>query len=266
MRKRELISGILFWLILWQAGAMLLDKSIILVTPVAAVKRLFELFPEKDFLKTVLNSFLKIGTGFLAGVITGTVSGALSQMFSWARAVFSPAMAAIKAVPAASFIIFALFFMKSSELSLLISALMVTPIIYEAVSKGIENADVKLIEAADLFMLSPPKKARYLYFPSVMPFLTASFRTGAGLAFKSGVAAEVIGQPDFTVGDMLYRAKIYLESEDLFAWTIVIIILGKLFELLVTSLLNVIYRRSMRLDTRACSASFNARLFGKSCR
>jgi len=33
--------SILFWLALWQAGAMALNKSIILVTPVAAVKRLF---------------------------------------------------------------------------------------------------------------------------------------------------------------------------------------------------------------------------------
>lgn len=236
--------GILFWLVLWQTAAMLLDKRIILVTPIAAVKRLSELCFEADFIKTVLNSFLRIGGGFFAGVIAGTVLAVLSAAFSFAKAVISPAISAVKAVPVASFIIFALFFLKSSALSFLISALMVMPVIYDAVSKGIENVDVKLSEAARLFELSPMKKARYLYFPSVMPFLTAAFRTGAGLAFKSGTAAEVIGQPDFTLGDMLYRSKIYLETADLFAWTIVIILLGKLFELLVTSLLEALYKRS----------------------
>lgn len=240
-------SGILFWLVLWQAAAMLLDKQIILVTPIAAVKRLSELCFETDFIKTVLNSFLRIGGGFFSGVIAGTALAILSAAFSWAKAVISPAISAVKAVPVASFIIFALFFLKSSALSFLISALMVTPIIYEAVCKGIDNTDRKLIEAAGLFRLSPAKKARFLYFPSVMPFLFAAFRTGAGLSFKSGTAAEVIGQPDFTLGDMLYRAKIYLETADLFAWTIVIIILGKLFEKLVTRLLRVIYKRSQRL-------------------
>ena len=243
----EKALGILFWLVLWHAAAMLLDKRIILVTPIAAVKRLSELCTQADFIKTVLNSFLRIGGGFFAGVIAGTALAVLSATFSWAKAIISPAISAIKAVPVASFIIFALFFLKSSALSLLISALMVTPVIYDAVSKGIENTDKRLAEAAMIFRLSPAKKARYLYFPSVMPFLTAAFRTAAGLAFKSGTAAEVIGQPDLTLGDMLYRAKIYLETADLFAWTIVIILLGKLFELLVTSLLNVIYKRSQRL-------------------
>lgn len=247
MKKQERLFGVLFWLILWQIAAMLLDKRIILVTPIAAVKRLFELCFEADFIKTVLNSFLRIGGGFFAGVIAGTVLAVLSEASSFAKAVISPAMSAVKAVPVASFIIFALFFLKSSALSLLISSLMVTPVIYEAVSKGIENADGQLAEAAELFELSAAKKARYLYFPSVMPFLTAAFRTGAGLAFKSGTAAEVIGQPDFTLGDMLYRSKIYLETADLFAWTIVIVLLGKLFELLVTSLLDCVYKRSQHL-------------------
>lgn len=248
MKKHSRLFGILFWLILWQCTAMLINRRIILVTPIAAVKRLFELCTEASFIRTVLNSFLRIGAGFIAGAIIGTVTAALSARFAAAKAVIDPFMSAVKAVPVASFIIFALFFLKSSALSFLISALMVMPVIYDAVGKGIENADIKLIEASDIFALSPYKRVRYLYFPSVMPFLTAAFRTAAGLAFKSGTAAEVIGQPDFTLGDMLYRSKIYLETADLFAWTIVIILLGKLFEIMVTMLLNAVYKRSQRVD------------------
>ena len=248
MKKHSRFFGILFWLILWQCTAMLINKRVILVTPIAAVKRLFELCREPAFIRTVSNSFLRIGAGFAAGAVTGTVTAALSARFTAAKAIISPFMSAVKAVPVASFIIFALFFLKSSALSFLISALMVMPVIYDAVEKGIENADVGLVEAADIFALSPYKRARYLYFPSVMPFLTAAFRTAAGLAFKSGTAAEVIGQPDFTLGDMLYRSKIYLETADLFAWTIVIILLGKLFEIIAAMLLSAVYKRSQRVD------------------
>lgn len=251
MKKHSRFFGILFWLILWQCTAMLINKRIILVTPIAAVKRLFELCTEAPFIRTVLNSFLRIGGGFVSGAVIGTLAAALSARFWAAKAVISPFMSAVKAVPVASFIIFALFFLKSSALSFLISALMVTPVIYDAVAKGIENADAKLLEAADIFSLSAYKRVRYLYFPSVMPFLTAAFKTAAGLAFKSGTAAEVIGQPDFTLGDMLYRSKIYLETADLFAWTIVIILLGKLFEITVTMLLSAVYKRSQRVDANS---------------
>lgn len=101
--------SILFWLALWQAGAMALNKSIILVTPVAAVKRLFELIPQADFRRTVLNSFLRIGGGFMLALIMGTVLAALSAGYKLMRTLISPLMTAVKAVPVASFIIFALF-------------------------------------------------------------------------------------------------------------------------------------------------------------
>ena len=93
--------SILFWLALWQAGAMALNKSIILVTPVAAVKRLFELIPQADFRRTVLNSFLRIGGGFMLALIMGTVLAALSAGYKLMRTLISHLMTAVKALPVA---------------------------------------------------------------------------------------------------------------------------------------------------------------------
>lgn len=246
----EKLLGIIFWLLVWHAAAVIIGKKIILVTPYAAIKRLCELCTRGSFWKTVLNSFLRIGGGFMAGLFSGTALAVAACRFKTAKLLLAPLIAAVKAVPVASFVIFALFFMKSSSLSVLISFLMVLPLIYEAVCKGIENADVKLIEAADIFGLGAVQKARYLYFPSVMPFLTAACTAAAGMAFKSGTAAEVIGQPDFTLGDMLFRAKIYLETADLFAWTLVIIALGRAFEFIVCKMLEIIFKASQRVRQR----------------
>ena len=53
------------------------------------------------------------------------------------------------------------------------------------------------------------------------------------MSWKSGIAAEVIGVPAHTIGENLYMAKIYLATADLFAWTIVIILVSSLFEKLL---------------------------------
>lgn len=232
------LAGVLFWLIIWQAAAMIINKKVILVTPAAAAKRLLELMRTASFYRTCANSFLRIGLGFLSGLAAGILTGALSFRFKAARAVISPFMTAARSIPVASFIIFALFWMKSRDLSIFISFLIVMPVIYGAVTEGAANADTKLKEMADVFGLSPYKKIRYLYMPSVMPFLTSACSAASGLAFKSGAAAEVIGQPDNTLGDMLFRSKIYLETADLFAWTAVIILLSKLFETLITKIVR----------------------------
>lgn len=58
------------------------------------------------------------------------------------------------------------------------------------------------------------------------------------MSWKSGVAAEVIGLPDHSIGERLYLSKIYLETADLFAWTLVIITISALFERIVLYLIS----------------------------
>ena len=44
------------------------------------------------------------------------------------------------------------------------------------------------------------------------------------------MAAEVIGVPDGSIGEKLYHAKIYLNTPELFAWTVVIVMISFVFE------------------------------------
>ncbi len=243
----ERLLGILFWLIIWQAAAMILDKKVLLVTPLQAAKRLWELIFEKNFLRTVTNSFLRIGGGFMLGLFGGIGAAALAYRFKAAKVLIQPIMTAVKSIPVASFVILALLWIKSSGLSTFVTFLIVLPVMFSAVYEGLQSAPVQLKEAADIFEIKGLRRVRFLYLPSIMPFLISAISTGAGLAFKSGTAAEVIGQPDFTLGDMLFRAKIYLETADLFAWTAVIIILGRFFEGIVMAALKRLYKLSQKV-------------------
>ncbi|MDE6593643.1 MAG: ABC transporter permease subunit [Oscillospiraceae bacterium] len=245
--KWERLFGILFWLIIWQAAAMILDKKVLLVTPLQAAKRLWELIFEKNFLRTVTNSFLRIGAGFMLGLFGGIGAAAFAYRFKAAKVLIQPIMTAVKSIPVASFVILALLWIKSSGLSTFVTFLIVLPVMYSAVYEGLQSAPVQLKEAAEVFGIKGLRRVRFLYLPSIMPFLVSAISTGAGLAFKSGTAAEVIGQPDFTLGDMLFRAKIYLETADLFAWTAVIIILGRIFEGIVMGALKRIYKLSQKV-------------------
>lgn len=226
---------------------MALNKKVLLVTPVRAAERLWELIFEKNFLRTAVNSFLRIGGGFLLGLTAGTAAAALSYRFNRAKIIIQPFMTAVKSVPVASFVILALLWIKSSGLSTLVTFLIVLPVMYGAVFEGLMSTDRRLMEAAEIFGINGLRRVRFVYLPGVMPFLISAVSAGAGLAFKSGTAAEVIGQPDFTLGDMLFRAKIYLETADLFAWTAVIIILSRIFEGIVMAALKCFFKFSQKV-------------------
>ena len=70
----------------------------------------------------------------------------------------------------------------------------------------------------------------FISFLMVLPYFLSACRLSLGMCWKAGVAAEVIGVPSGSIGEKLYNAKIYLNTPELFAWTIVIIVISFVFE------------------------------------
>ena len=145
--------------------------------------------------------------------------------------VVSPAVEVIKATPVASVIIVLLFVLSKNIVPMLAAALMVIPIIFMNVRKGLDAVpNDRSSKVAKIYDFSHSKKLRMLYIPSALPYFFAGCRSALGLAWKAGIAAEVICTPTSSIGTMLHSARIYLESEELFALTAVIIILSVIIE------------------------------------
>jgi NitT/TauT family transport system permease protein len=230
---------ILFWLLVWQAASMAVHNNIILVGPLEVLSALLRQAGLPDFWKTIGYSFGKISLGFLMAFITGIFAGGAACRFPIIGDLLSPLMALIKSVPVASFVILALIWAGSENLSVIIGFLVVFPMIYIQTIAGIESTDPHLLEMAKVFQMSELKKFFYLYRPALLPYLAAGSRVALGMSWKSGIAAEVIGVPLHSIGEKLYLAKIYLSTADLFAWTLVIILLSMLFETIFLWLLNL---------------------------
>ena len=116
--------------------------------------------------------------------------------------------------------------------------MMVLPIIYSSVLSALKQTDRKMLEFAEVYRLSALKKIRYIYIPSIISPLTAAASVAIGFAWKSGIAAEIIGLISGSIGNELYKAKPYLETARLFAWTICIIAVSVLCEKIITALLK----------------------------
>lgn len=143
----------------------------------------------------------------------------------------------IRSVPVASFVILALIWIGSENLSVFISFLVVVPMIYGATLAGLENMDQKLLEMSQVFSMPFLKKVRYLFIPAVHPYLVSSCRTALGMSWKSGVAAEV-SVPESSIGEQLCYTKLYLDTSGLFAWTFSIILISAVFEFVFLTLLK----------------------------
>ena len=248
MKKRLITAGcVLFWLVVWQLGAMALDREIFLVTPVAAAKRLLELIPEADFWKSIGFSAARILLGFVSGMVCGTLFAVPAGKFPFVKRLLSPLMTALKSIPVASFTILALIWLSSKNLSVLVAFLICMPIYYSNMLEGIESLDPKLTEMAKIFGIPAHKRFAGVYLSQLLPYFRSASALAVGLCWKSGAAAEVIGIPDGSIGEKLYMAKIYLETADLFAWTFVIIVVSWACEKLFLAVVGLVVKRIERM-------------------
>ncbi len=239
--------AVVFWLAVWQIASMVIHQDLFLVSPVRVVVRLGQLVTEGFFWSSIANSLLRIGGGFLLAVVSGVVLGVLAARFRRVQELLAPLMLAVKSIPVASFIILALMLFSSRHLAVLISFLIVLPVIYTNVLAGIRSADRQLLEMARVFRIPAARRIRYIYLPQVLPYFLSACTVALGLSWKAGVAAEVIGMPEGSIGEQLQQAKIYLNTPDLLAWTVVIVLVSLGFEKLFLALIRRAAKRLERM-------------------
>ena len=221
---------LLFWLAVWQAAAVWTDNQILLTGPLQVLDAFAENIMRPDFLTIVLHSSARIGLGFFLAFFAGAALGAVSCRFPLLEEVLAPVVSALKSIPVASFVVLLLIWFGSGRLSFFISFLIVFPNVYVNTAAGLRSTDAKLLEMARVFGMGSGKKFLYLYRPALAPYLDSCLKVSLGMSWKSGVAAEIIGLPESSLGERLYMSKIYLDTAGLFAWTMTIVLVSFLFE------------------------------------
>lgn len=229
---------ILFWLCVWQIVSAMMHNNILLVGPLQVGKAFIENISGADFIRIILYSFCRIGLGFLSAFFAGLLLGTISYRYAAAEMLLAPVITVLKSVPVASFAVLLLIWAGSSWLSFFISFFIVFPNVYVNTTAGLKSVDRQLLEMAQVFGVSKRNCFYYLYRPALMPYLISCLKISLGMSWKSGVAAEVIGLSDHSLGERIYMSKIYLDTAGLFAWTLTVIFVSFLFEKAVLYLIR----------------------------
>ena len=234
-----------FWLGAWQLCAFLVDchvqgrgNELLLPYPAAVLAALVRLAGTSAFWGTVAATLGRILAGMVLGTALGGLLAALTFLSPWADRLLSPAIRVIRATPVVSFILLILLWMGRDRVPVVISALMVLPVVWGNLSRGLGETDPQLLELARAYRFSLFKTIKLIYLPSLRPYFLSAVTTSMGLAWKSGVAAEVLCLPRPSIGTQIYNAKLYLEVPDLFAWTVVVVALSLALEKLLRALLR----------------------------
>jgi NitT/TauT family transport system permease protein len=247
-KQKRLLRGVfvaVFWIGVWELLALYVNQVLLIPAPHTVAVTLFHLIKTSDFWLAVSLSLLRIMAGFAVGVMMGSLLAFLTHRFSFAASLLHPLRHGIRAIPVASFIILALVWLPTNSLPAFIAFLMVLPIMWSGVEQGLQQIEPRLLDMAQVFQLGYRQTLFQVRIPAILPHFRTAFVNSLGLAWKSGIAAEVICRPEDSIGRMLQEAKIYLETPEVFAWTAVVILLSLSIEKILTLVVN---RQEKRRD------------------
>ena len=227
-----------FWLGVWQLAALAVDRELLLPGPVGVGSSLLALAGTSSFYLSMGATLVRVFLGLLWGGAAGTVLAFLTHFSPWADRIVSPAVRVVRATPVVSFILLVYLWVARAAIPWVIAGLMVLPVVWGSLTAGLANMDGKLLELGRAYRFSHVKMLRLIYLPALRPHFSTGLLTAFGLAWKSGVAAEVLCPPRYAVGSQLQQAKLGLETSDLLAWTLTIVVLSLALEKLLRQALK----------------------------
>lgn len=226
----RILFAVAFWIFVWWAAAKSVGSELLFPVPATVFRVLWDLVRSKEFYRITGRSLLNVAVGILGAVLLGVLTAGLCHRIRLLRDLFLPLMTVIKATPVASFIVLLLIFIGAAKVPPLITFLIVLPVVWTNLDEGLDRIDKGLAEVAQVYRLSPVRRMRVLILPSLRPYFLSACRTSLGLAWKAGIAAEILATPKGTIGRMIGDARLYLETEQMFAWTLTVILLSLAIE------------------------------------
>lgn len=121
---------------------------------------------------------------------------------------------------------------------------MVMPLIWQTVHDEITNFDKDLTEMAKIFKIGGLKNLCFIKLTTISDEIISSMINGIGLAWKSGVASEVLCAPAISIGRNLYRAKGNISYDEVYAITLTIVILS----IIIETLIKFSYRKKRKAE------------------
>lgn len=232
LRKIIIVIG---WLLLWQGVSAMVKNPIFFPSPIQVTMQLKEMLWEKNFYISILFTLIRIMIGFFGALLCAYILAICSGKYSWIKEILEPVIIFFKSVPVVAIIVLLLIWFGAKGLACYVTFMVVFPNIYINVLEGYQSASEQMLEMAKVYQFGEMKRYWLIYRPAIWGYLISGIKYSIGMSFKSGVAAEVIGLTEKSIGERLYFDKIYLNTAGVFGWAIVIILISMLAEKLIVA-------------------------------
>jgi len=225
------IIGVALLLAAWQVGAWL-SHPLIIPSPADTWRAFLEMASSGEILEALAISGQRAATGMAVGMLVGTLLGLVGGLIPRMDDVMKPLVAMVLSTPSMIFVVMAMvWFGMGTGQVVFVVGLMVVPVMYLGTRDSLRSLDRSLLEMARVFRMPLRVRVRKLYIPGLAVGLLGGLTLSVTTAIRMTIFAELLGAQD-GVGPAIGLTRSYMETDKLFAWAVVMIVIVVLFEAL----------------------------------
>lgn len=243
------------WIVIWMLSAHFLGSEFILPSPGATVRALVNLLVTGDFWLDVLWTGIRVILGIVFSFGLGVMFASLASRNEIVKEFLRIPVNFFKSIPVMAIIIYVILVVKSDWVAVVVCFLMCFPIVYTNIYNGIKALDRKQLELGWTLGLPRSKMMRFIVIPAMNSGIKTSMSLITAMSWKVVVASEVLAIPSHSIGYEMLNSKYYLNTADLFAYMIVLIVMSLLLEKAVDKLTDLRTGRISRALERAVETS-----------
>jgi len=235
-RRRVLLQQrlglVAFVLAVWAIASMN-APAFVLPSPARVWQATLGLMGSATFLADVGVTFGRVLAGFIFAAVIGTVVGMVLGANRKLGEFFEPILAVMNTISSAIWAIFALIWFGLSNWTTIFVVFMTAfPLVLTNVWQGTRTVNVEFIELAHTFRMSRLQVLRKIYLPTILPHFFSGARLAFGFGWRVSLVAETLGASS-GIGYRLRQAADLVQTDQVFAWTLMLVLMMVVIESLV---------------------------------
>lgn len=235
MKKNNIFIflGIITIIIIWLISSLLINNSLVLPTITEVLNSLKDLVSKGSTYLIILNTFLKLLLTISISLVIALGLGVLSYISNKFESFIKPIFVLFKTIPVIAIIILLLIIFGNSRSPYIMTSLVVLPIMYEGMLTSLKSINPEILDDVKTISGINFNIIRNIYFPLIFSNFMMSITQSFGLGLKVMIMGEFITQPSNTIGYMMQLERSNLNTAAILAWTIILVVIVLLIELLI---------------------------------
>lgn len=219
--------------LIWVIAGVIVDNSLLLPEPWEVLKAFGRIFIERGSLNVIFHTVYRLLIGLSLAAVTGFLLGVIAGFRKNFALFLNPIVTALRTIPVISITVILLILFGFAFTPYIITFLMLFPLIYQGTYGGITSIDPELVDVYKLEDNHFFTGLIHCYLPLISGNIRTALLQSLGLGIKVLVMAEYLSQTKNSIGNELYLAKVNMAYDQVFAWTLFLILLAILFEVLI---------------------------------